>query len=139
MWAEMIILSFIVFLFYWIIGGAGLAAASFIRNAKIRRARFGCFFTLASYLTALGAMYTTFVLAEQDIYACAERSTDTFRNIASFIACGSLSMIGSLVAWFIILMLVGLIMLYLARTSNQSWMDKQYEDDADLEITFDNL
>ncbi len=134
---EIFFVSFIVFLFYWIIGGALLATVSFIRNAKIRKARFGCLYTIAAALSAFGAVYSASILGEHEIGTCLAGSTDFFQGLASLLACGMLPIIVMVLSWFAGLGLIGLFLIYISRSHNQSWMDRKYEEDADLEITFE--
>lgn len=133
---HIIVISFIWFIIYWMAGGVLFATIALINVIKLRRARFSCLFTLASYLSALGAAYMGTYVAKEQIYACVAEAEDVFGALASVIACGIFEHVGAGALWFIVLVVIGVLLLILSRATNQSWMDTE---DGVFEDRFDVL
>lgn len=117
------IIALFWFILYWVFGGVVFASIAILRVIKLRRARFSCFFTLASLVCAFGAAYSGTLYAERAIYTCLEEAEDVFDRLASVVACGILEQVAAGTAWFGILIAAGLFLFFISRASNQSWID----------------
>lgn len=134
---SLVLIGCILFLAYWVLGGALFASFWYIRHMSINRARFGCLFTISSLVSAAGASYTGFLLGEKQIDACLESAVTMTDRISGVIGCGAISFGLMAIAWFFLLGGLGIFALIVSRSFNQSWMDDDPEDrDANLEYYY---
>jgi hypothetical protein len=134
---SLVLIASILFLLYWIFGGALLASVWYIRHMSIHKARFGCLFTLSALVSAIGASYTGSMLGEKQISACLAQADTFVERISGVIGCGAISFGLMAIAWFFLLGGLGMFTLYVSRSFNQSWMDDDPEgNDANLEYYY---
>lgn len=131
-------MTFSLFLVYWIIVGSIFASFSFIRNMKIRKARFGCLFTIFSMISAVGATYTGYLAGRENINECVERGLGWSESMVSFLGCSMFAISLMAIAWFFALFGFGLLSLLISRSWNQSWIDHELEDNEVVEFSYRN-
>lgn len=135
-----VIIALVLFLAYWIVGGAILASVSAIRNMRIHKAQFGCLFSLSALILAIGATYSGFSFAEEQIATCVADAANLTDSVAGFIGCSVLSISITGIAGFLLHLFIGLVFLLLSRSFNQSFSDEEsLEDDTELEFSFENM
>lgn len=122
---------------YWILGGVVFATVAILRVTKLRKVRFSCLFTLASLLASYGASYSGMILGENEIRACMEGTTGFLDSASAIIGCGILSFFLAGGIGFIILVAVGLVILFISRASNQSWVDSDEGLNEKADLLFD--
>jgi hypothetical protein len=115
------------FIVFWIVGGVIFSILALFRVAKLRKAQFSCLFTISCALCATGATYSASLLGNDQIQNCTNTARDIFAQFASVIACGIFPITIMGIAWFIGLMFVGIILLFISRSKNQSWVDKKLD------------
>jgi len=118
-------LSIILFFLYWLVGGVLFAIIALLRPSKIRKAQFSCLFTLACGGSAVGAAFVGTSIAQRPIARCLERTDGYFDSLAAVISCGVLPLTLAAIVGFIVLILVGLLLMLLSLSKNQSWIDER--------------
>ena len=133
---SLILVGCVLFLAYWILGGALFVSIGYIRHMSIRKARFGCLFTLSALVSAVGASYTGYILGESQIVSCLEGAEGLIDEISGVLGCGAISFGLMAIGWFFLLGALGVFALIVSRSFNQSWMDDDPEEDANLEYYY---
>jgi hypothetical protein len=128
-----IIIAIFWFILYWVLGGVAFSILAMVRLAKMRKTRFSCLFTLTAAACALGASRTGLLLARNNVRTCLEGVDDRFERLASVIACGILEEVAAGIIWFLLLLLIGTVIMVLARADNQSWIDTDHDLDTELD------
>lgn len=128
-----------LFLVYWVIGGAFFALFAFMRQAKYRRAQFGCLYTIISAGCAVAATYSTALFESENVNACLTESSDVFDKLAALFGCGVMGLTLMTLLWLIVLAALSGVVMYFSRAQNQSWMDEDHVDEYELEVSFDSV
>jgi hypothetical protein len=139
MWLALLIMGFTLFLIYWVVVGSIFASFSFIRNMKIKKARFGCLFSSFALFSAIAATYSGYYFSREGIAECLQKDIGWSDSVVSFVGCSMFSISVMGIAWFIALFGFGFIALLLSRSFNQSWMDHEIDNDDGLEFSYENL
>ena len=129
---HIIELSFIIFLLYWLVGGVFFAIVSLFRASKIRKAQFSCLFTLSSLLGAVAASFVGIQIGGQAIDQCLRQTEGYFASLAAVISCGVLPLTFATLIGLLLLLVVGLFLLFVSRSKNQSWVDERAPEDTPL-------
>lgn len=134
---SLILVGSILFLAYWILGGALFASVWYIRHMKIHKARFGCLFTLSALVSAIGASYTGSILGKDQIDVCMVQANSLIDEISAVLGCGAIAFGLMAIAWVFLLGGLGIFALIVSRSFNQSWMDDDPEGkDENLEYYY---
>lgn len=133
---SLFLLAFPLFLLYWVVGGAVLASISYIRHMNIHKARFGCLFTLSALMSAIGATYTGYLLGQKQIDFCMVHAKTLVDRLTAVFGCGGFAFGLMAISWFFLLGGMGMFVLFISRSWNQSWMDDDPERDGKLEYNF---
>lgn len=131
------LISLFWFPLYWIFGGVFFATIAIIKVIKLRKVRFSCLFTLTSLAAAYGASYLGMVLGENEIQACLAQTSGFINSFSAIVGCGILSFFLAGAIGFITLILVGLLILFISRAANQSWVDSDEGVREDTQLLFD--
>ncbi|MFH1766877.1 MAG: hypothetical protein ABH826_02165 [Patescibacteria group bacterium] len=118
-----IVIAAFWFPIYWVFGGVFFATIAFLKVIKLRKVRFSCLFTLSSLAAAYGASYLGMRLGEGEIDSCLSSASGFLDRISAIIGCGILSLFLAGGIGFIVLLGLGMIILYISRAANQSWID----------------
>jgi NAD/NADP transhydrogenase beta subunit len=129
---HIIELSIILFLLYWLVGGVFFAIIALFRSSKIRKAQFSCLFTLASIGWAVAATIVGTQIGGRAIRQCLRQADGYFSSLASVISCGVLPLTFAALVGFLGLIFMGLLLLVLSRSRNQSWVDERAPDERPL-------
>lgn len=133
---SLILIASVFFLAYWIIGGSLIASIWFFQRARIRKARFGCLFTLSALISAAGASYSGYILGERQIDGCMSQANGLVEEISAVIGCGSISFGLMGIIWFFLLGALSLFSLFISRSWNNSWADDDPEVDDNLDYYY---
>lgn len=141
MWFALIVMAFSLFLVYWVIVGSIFASLSFIRNMKLKKARFGCLFSVSALICAIFSTYGGYFIAKDAIETCVEKTTVTEGLPAAFVSCSMFSISLASIIGFFLLFFLGGFSLLVSRSWNQSWIDHELEDEdgGGVELKFKNL
>lgn len=133
---SLFIVGCVFFLAYWILGGSLVASVWFIQRMSIRKARFGCLFTISALVSAAGASYTGYILGERQIDACMVQAESLVDEISAVIGCGVISFGLMGIIWFFLLGALSMFALFVSKSWNNSWMDEDPDIDDNLDYYY---
>ena len=110
---------------YWVVGGVVFSIIAMLRFGRIRRVRFGCFFSVTAVGVGVLSAWSGLQLSARQIAQCPSMETDRFGRFVEQFACGIVGIFGSFLGGFLFLMLIGTGLLLLSRMTNKSWIENQ--------------
>ncbi|RMD52044.1 hypothetical protein D6827_00830 [Candidatus Parcubacteria bacterium] len=122
------------FFIFWILGGIVFAVISILHGSRLKKVRFSCLFTLISAAYAYGAVYTGLTLGEENINSCLQKANGWLQSFSSIIACGAVSMVLSAIAWFLLLIVSGLVLMWFSQTRTKKWIDKSSDNSNNIAV-----
>lgn len=108
------LLALLWFLGYWVFGGVAMALFVLFRSGRIRRVRFGCFFSVWSLLVGVGAAYGGVRFSEQAVTACLTEVQNRAEVVSAIFGCGFVGIMGGFGLGFAAVMLGGFIIMALS-------------------------
>lgn len=108
------LLALLWFLAYWVFGGVAMALFALFRSGRIRRVRFGCFFSLWSLLVGVGAAYGGVQFSQEAVTVCLTDAENRAEVISAIFGCGFVGIMGGFGLGFAAVMLGGLIIMALS-------------------------
>ncbi len=133
-----IIITAFWFPIYWIFGGVIFATLAFFRVTKLRKVRFSCLFSLLSLACAIGAAYFGMQFGHDQINSCLNKTTGFVDSLSAVIGCGIISIFLAGAIGFVVLILLGLLIMFICRAANQSWIDSDEEAKEKIVVVFDS-
>ncbi len=112
--ADVILLTVIWFIVYWILAGIVFAVIGLIRFRRVNTLRFSCSFTFLSLATAFGAVITGYVTTTRTSPECLENVHIAYKTVGSLLKCAAIINIPNSVLWFVVLLAAGLGMLFIS-------------------------
>lgn len=110
-------------LLYWVLGGVIFSIIALLKVGRIRRARFGCFFSSAAVGAGVLAAWAGLKLSAPAIAACDAVAVDRFSRWVEQFACGIIGIVGSFLGGFVLLLLVGAGLMLLSKSTTKSWIE----------------
>jgi len=118
-------LTFVWFLAYWIFGSAFFVVIRIFGSRKIRRIQFSCTYSLLCLLTAYGASRTGLVLSGEGVEEAFQSLKLLSGATVDFFTAGFAGITLAGIIWFIITILIGFILLALARSKEKVWWSEE--------------
>jgi hypothetical protein len=118
-------LAVFLFLLFWMVAGVLFAVIAFSQSLRIEKARFGCFFTLATAGAAYGAAWSGLYVGGDSIAGCVERTRSVWERLFLIYGCAVLEISFASLVWFLALLIAGVALLFLSRTAGKSWSNKE--------------
>lgn len=119
-----IALAAFLFLLFWLVAGVLFAVIAFAHSMRVEKARFGCFFTLATAGAAYGAAWSGLYLGRDTVAECVDRTSSIWERFFSIYGCAILEISFSALVWFLMLLVTGILLLILSRSASPSWSNK---------------
>lgn len=120
----LIALSVVWALFYWIFGGVFFSIIALLRLGRIRRTRFGCLFSLSAIGLGVVAAWSGIRLAVPLTDACVPSEAAAWQRWIELFACGIVPILGAFLAGFVVLLVVGVVLLLVSRSTSSAWIEK---------------
>ena len=115
----MIVLAFLWFVAYWIVGGVAFAVISLSRFMHVNKVRFSCLFTLLSAAAAYAASWMGIHAVSLKHPNCLVRIKDTLDVFPAAFTCGSRDVLSAAGLWFLLLMVIGIGLMLILRGADE--------------------
>lgn len=110
-------------LLYWVLGGVLFSIIALLKVGRIRRARFGCFFSSAAVGTGILAAWAGLKLSAPAISACELSDVDSLSRWVEQFACGIIGIVGSFFGGFVLLMVIGAGLMIISKSTTKRWIE----------------
>lgn len=108
------LLALLWFLAYWVFGGVAMALFALLRSGRIRRVRFGCFFSLWALAVGIAAAYGGVRFSEGAVTACLADAANRAEVVSAIFGCGFVGIMGGFGLGFAALFVGGLLIMALS-------------------------
>lgn len=115
--------ALIWFLVYWILGGVFFSLMAVLKMGTVRKVRFSCLFTILSFVSAVGAAWGGFKLANEGVQGCLQDASTKAEIITAIFGCGFVGIFSAFALGLIVLISVGAVCLKLSTTKSKPWID----------------
>jgi divalent metal cation (Fe/Co/Zn/Cd) transporter len=128
LFSFLIVLSFVWFLAYWVLGGVFFAVVAIARLGRVRKVRFSCLFTLLSLLLGISTAYGGMRLAEDAVVQCMEDAASPTELTVAVFGCGFAGVLGAFLLGAVLLVIGGFIIMALSKSNVKPWIVLQPEE-----------
>lgn len=118
-----ILLSILWFVAYWLLGGIFFALVTLLNMGRVRKARFGCLFTIIAVICGVGAAWSGVERAEVVMRPCLNKAQTGTETLSALFGCGFAGVMGMFTIWAAALILCGFLLFYLSKPQTEPWID----------------
>ncbi len=109
-----ILLAFLWFLAYWILGGVFFAVVALTRIGRLHKVTFSCLFSLLALACGIGASFGGLRYAGNEVVRCLALADSRAEALTAIFGCGFAGVFGAFLLGAAVLVLGGFISLFLA-------------------------
>ena len=124
----LILLSFVWFLFYWLLGGVLFAVIAIARLGRVRKVRFSCLFSLWSLFLGIAAAVGGMYLAQDAVQQCMDDAQTRMELAAAVFGCGFVGVLGAFLLGAVLLVIGGFIVMSLSKSKAKPWFELEQQE-----------
>jgi hypothetical protein len=126
-----ILLSILWSVAYWLLGGIFFALVTLLNMGRVRKARFGCLFTIIAVVCGAGAAWSGVTHAKPVMRPCLNEAQTGTEIVSAVFGCGFGGVMGMFGIWAAALILCGFLLFYLSKPQKEPWIDFSDDSNAD--------
>lgn len=129
-----VILGFLWFLAYWILGGVFFSLVALLRLGRVRKVRFSCLFSILAFFTGATTAFYGVRFGQGSIQQCLVDAETKAEVITAIFGCGFAGIFGVFLIGAAVLVLGGFFLMSISKSQTKPWiiLDEEEEDGEGL-------